>query len=75
MVYEVVAQLLSDSLVCDPEQITASSGLQTDLGLGEDDVVEILQAVADEFSFSWSTRDVEEIATVGDLVSYIEGRL
>lgn len=75
MVYEVVVQLLSDSLVCDPEQISPSSELQTELGLGEDDLAEILQAAAEEFSFTWNTRELEEIATVGDLVSYIEQRL
>lgn len=75
MVYETLLQLLSDSLVCDPDQISPQSDLQADLELNSSDLAEILNAAADEFSFTWHRQDLEEIATVGDLLSYVESRI
>ena len=60
MVYELIQQLLSDSLVCDPEQISMQSDLRSEL---------------DELSIPWRRQDLEELNTVSDLVSYVENRV
>ena len=75
MVYELIQQLLSDSLVCDPEQISMQSDLRSELELGDGDLADILQAAADELSFPWRNQDLEELNTVSDLVSYVENRV
>lgn len=76
MVYELIQQLLSDSLVCDPEQISMQSDLRSELELSDGDLADILQAAADELSIPWRRRqDLEELNTVSDLVSYVENRV
>ncbi len=75
MVYELIQQLLSDSLVCDPEQISMQSDLRSELELSDGDLADILQAAADELSFPWRNQDLEELNTVSDLVSYVENRV
>ena len=75
MVYELIQQLLSDSLVCDPEQISMQSDLRSELELSDGDLADILQAAADELSIPWRRQDLEEPNTVSDLVSYVENRV
>ncbi len=75
MVYELIQQLLSDSLVCDPEQISMQSDLRSELELSDGDLADILQAAADELSLPWRRQDLEELNTVSDLVSYVENRV
>ena len=75
MVYELIQQLLSDSLVCDPEQISMQSDLRSELELSDGDLADILQAAADEPSIPWRRQDLEELNTVSDLVSYVENRV
>ncbi|HIT29109.1 MAG TPA: acyl carrier protein [Candidatus Faecousia gallistercoris] len=75
MVYELIQQLLSDSLVCDPEQISMQSDLRSELELSDGDLADILQAAADELSIPWRRQDLEELNTVSDLVSYVENRV
>lgn len=75
MVYELIQQLLSDSLVCDPEQISMQSDLRSELELSDGDLADILQAAADELSIPWRNQDLEELNTVSDLVSYVENRV
>mgnify|MGYP002799792002 FL=1 len=75
MVYELIQQLLSDSLVCDPEQISMQSDLRSELELSDGDLADILQAAADELSIPWRRQDLEELNTVSDLVSYVVNRV
>ena len=75
MVYELIQQLLSDSLVCDPEQISMQSDLRSELELSDGDLADILQAAADELSIPWRRQDLEELNTVSDPVSYVENRV
>ena len=75
MVYELIQQLLSVSLVCDPEQISMQSDLRSELELSDGDLADILQAAADELSIPWRRQDLEELNTVSDLVSYVENRV
>ena len=75
MVYELIQQLLSDSLVCDPEQISMQSDLRSELELSDGDLADILQAAADELSIPWRRQDLEELNSVSDLVSYVENRV
>ena len=75
MVYELIQQLLSDSHVCDPEQISMQSDLRSELELSDGDLADILQAAADELSIPWRRQDLEELNTVSDLVSYVENRV
>lgn len=72
MVFELIRDLLADSLVCDAEQITMQSDLQEDLELTGSDLAEVVETLAAELSFSWRHQDLEDITTVSELVRYVE---
>ena len=69
---EEMREIIADQLNCDAETITEDTSLQEDLGADSLDVVDLLMSIEDEFSIEVPDEDVENIKTVGALVSYIE---
>ena len=53
-------------------RITADTDLQEDLGADSLDVVDLLMSIEDEFEVEVPDEEIENIKTVGALVSYIE---
>lgn len=73
MILEKVKAILAEQFdVEEPETITANTALQEDLGADSLDVVDLLMSIEEEFEIEIPDEDVENIKTVGDLVSYIE---
>lgn len=72
MVEKKVVEILASTLRADKSKITPSTNIATDLGADSLDLVEILMSLEDEFSISIPDEAIPEIATVGDLVKYIE---
>ena len=73
MILEKVKAILSEQFDVEEETITADSTLTDDLGADSLDVVDLLMSIEDEFEVEIPDTEVENIKTVGDLVSYIEG--
>lgn len=61
-----------DWTVKDPDKITVDTDLQEDLGADSLDVVDLLMSIEDEFEVEVPDEEIENIKTVGALVSYIE---
>ena len=72
MVLEKVKAILAEQFDVEEEKITAETDLQEDLGADSLDVVDLLMSIEDEFDIEVPDEDVENIKTVGNLVSYIE---
>lgn len=72
MVLEKVKALLSDQFDVEEDEITAESNLADDLGADSLDVVDLLMSIEDEFEVEIPDSEVENLKTVGNLVSYIE---
>ena len=53
-------------------KVTADTDLQEDLGADSLDVVDLLMSIEDEFGVEVPDDEIENIKTVGSLVSYIE---
>ena len=68
-VEEIVFGVLEPSI--SRSQITAEAKLADDLGADSLDVVEMLMACEEEFNLDISDKDMENIATVQDIVDYI----
>ena len=65
MVLEKVKAILA-------EQFDVDTDLQEDLGADSLDVVDLLMSIEDEFEVEVPDEEIENIKTVGALVSYIE---
>ena len=72
MVLEKVKALLAEQFDVDEDKITVDTDLQEDLGADSLDVVDLLMSIEDEFEVEVPDEEIENIKTVGALVSYIE---
>ncbi len=72
MVLDKVKAILAEQFDVEEEKITAETDLQEDLGADSLDVVDLLMSIEDEFEVEVPDEEIENIKTVGALVSYIE---
>ena len=72
MVLEKVKAILAEQFDVEEEKIPAETDLQEDLGAESLDVLDLLMSIEDEFDIEIPDEEIENIKTVGALVSYIE---
>ena len=68
---EKIKEIVSENLGVDSAQITEASSFKDDLGANSLDLFEMVMALEDEYEIEIPTEDLEQIATVGDVVNYI----
>ena len=69
---EKIKEMLAEQLNADADTITEETSFKEDLGADSLDVVDLLMSIEDEFEIEIPDGEVENIKTVGELVSYIE---
>ena len=69
---EKMSEMIAEQLNCDAETITADTSFKDDLGADSLDLFELVMALEEEYDIEIPTEDLEKIATVGDVISYIE---
>ena len=72
IINEKVKAILAEQFDVEEDKITADTDLQEDLGADSLDVVDLLMSIEDEFEVEVPDEEIENIKTVGSLVSYIE---
>lgn len=70
--FDKVKDIIVDSLSCDEEQVTLEASLKDDLGADSLDAVELIMAVEDEFDVQIPDEEANKMATVKDIVDYLE---
>ena len=68
---ERIKEIVSENLGVDSAQITEGSSFKDDLGADSLDLFEMVMALEDEYEIEIPTEELEKIATVGDVVEYI----
>ena len=69
---EKVKEIVADSLGADSNTITEATSFKDDLGADSLDLFEVVMAFEEEFDVEIPSEDLEQIATVGDVVKYLE---
>ncbi|HEX7063625.1 MAG TPA: acyl carrier protein [Bacillales bacterium] len=69
-----VQQIVAERLDVDEDKIKPESSFKDDLEADSLDVVELVMELEDEFDMEISDEDAEKIATVGDVIDYINNR-
>ena len=72
MVFEKEKRIVADQLDVEEEKVTAEASITEDLGADSLDVVDLVMSIEEEFDIEIPDEAVENIKTVGDIVSYIE---
>jgi acyl carrier protein len=73
-VEQKVKQIIADQLGVDIEKITPEAKFVDDLGADSLDVVELIMAFEEEFGIEIPDEDAEKIATVKDVIDYINSK-
>ena len=68
---EQIKTMIAENLGVNENAITEGATFKEDLGADSLDLFELAMALEDEFSIEIPTEDLEQIATVGDVVEYI----
>lgn len=74
-VSERVAKIIVDKLGVDESEVTLESSFTNDLGADSLDTVELIMEFEKEFNVNIPDEQAENIATVGDAISYLEGKV
>ena len=69
---EKIKEMVAESLGVDAGTITEETSFRDDLGADSLDLFELVMALEEEYDVEIPTEDLEQIATVGDVISYIE---
>lgn len=69
-----VVKVVCEELGVTENEVTDTSVFTDDLGADSLDVVELVMALEEEFSIDIPDDDVANIKTVGDVVTYVEGK-
>ncbi len=72
MVFEAIAELIAERNDCDVSEITRETTFQ-DLGIDSLDTVEMLMKLEDKIGVEVELD--QKVETVGDLVTFIEGKM
>ena len=76
MIFEKLCDLISEQFSVEADTITVDTTFEDDLGADSLDIVELSMALEEEFGVSeMSEEDIAGIATVGDLVNYLQSKL
>ena len=75
MNFKTVRDVIAESLGCDVDKVTMEAKLVEDLGADSLDTVEMIMEFEKEFGIEIPDEDTQKIATVGDAIAYVEGKL
>ena len=71
-VFEKVKEIILEELNVTADKVTLEANLKDDLGADSIDAVQIIMDLEDAFDIEIDTDNADAIATVGNLVDYIE---
>lgn len=72
--FEKIKELIEEKLNLEGVEITEESRFKEDLNADSLDLFEMVMSLEDEFGVEIPTEDLENIKTVGDVISYIENK-
>ena len=71
---EKMQELIADQLSVDADSITESSNFKDDLGADSLDLYELIMALEEEYDVEIPTDDLENIATVGEVINFLKDK-
>lgn len=71
---EKMREIIAEQLNCDESEINADTNFKDDLGADSLDLFELVMAFEEEYGIEIPSEDLEEIATVGDIMEYMKAK-
>ena len=70
--FERIKDIIAEKVGVSPEEITMETSFADDLEADSITLFELVMAIEDEFDIEVDDESIEKIATVGDIVNYLE---
>jgi acyl carrier protein len=70
-----VTAIIVEQLGVTKEEITPKASFIDDLGADSLDIVEFVMAMEEEFDIEIPDDDAEKIQTIGDVITYVKGKI
>lgn len=67
-----IKEIVAENLNVDAAEITEATSFKGDLGADSLDLFELVMALEERYEVEIPTEDLEQIATVADVIKYIE---
>lgn len=71
---ENLKEIISEQLNIDKDQITENSNFKDDLGADSLDLFELIMSLEEEYEVDIPSDELENIATVGDVMEYLKAK-
>ena len=71
---EKMKEIIADQLSVDADTITEATSFKDDLGADSLDLFELVMALEDEYSVEIPADDLQQMATVCDVINYLKGK-
>ena len=72
--FEKVKQMIAEQLSADESTLTEETSFKDDLGADSLDLFQLVMAMEDEFKVEIPSEDLENLATVGDVMKYLKDK-
>jgi len=69
---EKMQKMLAEQLNIEVDKITPDTSFKDDLGADSLDLFELVMALEDEYNIEIPTEELQEMATVGDVLDYLK---
>ena len=69
---EEMKEMIAEQLNCEESSITETTSFKDDLGADSLDLFELVMALEDEYSVEIPAEDLQNLATVGDVMNYLK---
>ncbi len=73
-IFEKVKKVIVDQLDVEEDKVQLNAAFVDDFGADSLDIVELVMSLEEEFGISIEDQDAEKLATVEDVVKYIESK-
>lgn len=67
-------EIIAEQLSVEADTIAETSNFKEDLGADSLDLFELVMALEDEYSVEIPAEDLEQLATVGDVMNYLKNK-
>ena len=71
---EEMKEMIAEQLNVDAAEITEATSFKDDLGADSLDLFELVMALEDEYSVEIPAEDLQNLATVGDVMKYLKDK-
>ena len=75
-IFKTLRELVAEQFSLDPENVTAETSFEEDLGADSVDLVELVMSMEEEFDIGEvQEEELSTLSTVGDCVNYLNSKL